>query len=97
MSVSSLHKEVLNQKTVNRGDAFKVMSSLNLIEISQILYSTYKKMSSDQSAYVRRIALISLQKIYQMDDQPQLKQILDQSMKDTPYCKGLAIILYVQL
>jgi len=60
MSISSLHKEILNQKTVNRGDAFKTISSLNLMEINQILFSTYKKISSDQSAYVRRIALISL-------------------------------------
>ncbi len=57
MCISPLHKEILSVKTILRGDAFKTLSSLNLNEISTIVLTTIKKILSDRSAYVRRIAL----------------------------------------
>lgn len=103
MTIAALHKEVLNQKPLYRACSYRLLATLELPELNALLANSLKKISSDQSAFVRRVALISLQSVYggrtvqeNLDD-PQLSRILENGRKDVPLCQGLSILLSCRL
>jgi vesicle coat complex subunit len=63
MCINPLHKLILSKNTVIKGDALKTLACLNIPEAQNLVISTLKKVITDKSPYVRRIACLSLMKI----------------------------------
>ncbi|KAL5117910.1 AP-3 complex subunit beta [Pleosporales sp. CAS-2024a] len=100
LSINTIQKSLTDTNPHLRALALRVMSSIRVPVISQIVSLAIKRGAADMSPLVRRAAALAMPKCYRLDPatEPQLLEYLSQLLADKQYfvC-GAAVAAFLQL
>ncbi|KAF7671671.1 arm repeat-containing protein [Alternaria burnsii] len=100
LSINTIQKSLTDTNPQLRALALRVMSSIRVPVISQIVSLGIKRGSGDMSAYVRRAAALAIPKCYRLDPntEPQLLEYLSTLLGDKQYfVTGAAVSSFLEL
>ncbi|KAG9194629.1 hypothetical protein G6011_04664 [Alternaria panax] len=100
LSINTIQKSLTDTNPQLRALALRVMSSIRVPVISQIVSLGIKRGSGDMSAYVRRAAALAIPKCYSLDPntEPQLLEYLSTLLGDKQYfVAGAAVSSFLEL
>ncbi|KAF1838109.1 ARM repeat-containing protein [Decorospora gaudefroyi] len=100
LSINTIQKSLTDTSPQLRALALRVMSSIRVPVISQIVSLGIKRGSGDMSPYVRRAAALAIPKCYRLDPntEPQLLDYLSTLLGDKQYfVTGAAVSSFLEL
>ena len=100
LSINTIQKSLTDTNPQLRALALRVMSSIRVPVISQIVSLGIKRGSGDMSPYVRRAAALAIPKCYRLDPntEPQLLEYLSALLGDKQYfVTGAAVSAFLEL
>lgn len=100
LSINTIQKSLTDSNPQLRALALRVMSSIRVPVISQIVSLGIKRGSGDMSPYVRRAAALAIPKCYRLDPntEPQLLDYLSTLLGDKQYyVTGAAVASFLEL
>ncbi|KAK3077662.1 hypothetical protein LTS18_009630, partial [Coniosporium uncinatum] len=100
LGINTIQKSLSDSNPHIRALALRVMSSLRIPVISQIVSLGIKRGVADMSPYVRRVAALAMPKCYRLDPAtlPQLTEYLGQLLGDRQYyVAGAAVQAFLDL
>jgi vesicle coat complex subunit len=100
LSINTIQKSLTDTNPHLRALALRVMSSIRVPVISQIVSLGIKRGSGDMSPYVRRAAALAIPKCYSLDPntEPQLLEYLSTLLGDRQYfVAGAAVASFMEL
>ncbi|KAF1937209.1 ARM repeat-containing protein [Clathrospora elynae] len=100
LSINTIQKSLTDTNPQLRALALRVMSSIRVPVISQIVSLGIKRGSGDMSPYVRRAAALAIPKCYRLDPntEPQLLEYLSTLLGDKQYfVTGAAVASFLEL
>ncbi|KAF2744218.1 ARM repeat-containing protein [Sporormia fimetaria CBS 119925] len=100
LSINTIQKSLTDQSPQVRALALRVMSSIRVPVISQIVSLGIKRGAGDMSPYVRRAAALAIPKCYSLDPntEPQLLEYLLTLLSDKQYfVAGAAVAAFLQM
>ncbi|EFQ86876.1 hypothetical protein CFE70_008187 [Pyrenophora teres f. teres 0-1] len=100
LSINTIQKSLTDTNPQLRALALRVMSSIRVPVISQIVSLGIKRGSGDMSPYVRRAAALAIPKCYRLDPntEPQLLDYLSTLLGDKQYfVAGAAVASFLEL
>lgn len=100
LSINTIQKSLTDSNPQLRALALRVMSSIRVPVISQIVSLGIKRGAGDMSPYVRRAAALAIPKCYRLDPntEPQLLDYLSTLLGDKQYfVSGAAVASFLEL
>lgn len=100
LSINTIQKSLTDTNPQLRALALRVMSSIRVPVISQIVSLGIKRGAGDMSPYVRRTAALAIPKCYRLDPntEPQLLEYLSTLLGDKQYfVSGAAVASFLEL
>ena len=100
MVVNTFQKELVSRNQFIRALALRVMSSIRVPLITQILVMAIKKAVTDVSPYVRKAAALAIPKVYSMDHEQrdELQQMIAKLLEDhNTLVLGSAVFAFVEV
>jgi AP-3 complex subunit beta len=100
LSINSFQKDLSNRNQYIRAMALRVMSSIRVPVIAQILTLGIKKCATDVSPYVRKTAATAISKVYHLDqnERDALTEIIGNLLGDpSPVVLGSAMFAFAEV
>eukprot|EP00762_Andalucia_godoyi_P001655 ANDGO_07148.mRNA.1 AP-3 complex subunit beta len=100
LSINSFQKDLSNRNQYIRAMALRVMSSIRLPMIAQIITLAIKKCAGDVSPYVRKTAAMAIPKVFHLDagEREVLTEVIENLLGDpSPVVLGSAMIAFQEV
>ncbi|KAM9985977.1 hypothetical protein ACTFIZ_004256 [Dictyostelium cf. discoideum] len=100
LSINTIQKSLNDQSQVIRASALRVMSSIRVIDIIEVIILAIEKSVKDTSPFVRKAAAFAIAKVHKLDcdKQEPLVELLEVLLNDTStMVLGAAIVAFNEL
>lgn len=100
LSINTIHKSLYDQNQVIRASALRVMSSIRVVEIVEVIVMAIEKCLKDSSPFVRKAAAFAISKVCLLDNDKQEAMIdyLDVLLNDNSIMVlGAAMVTFSEI